>query len=902
MTRYRLKTGKQTSKQAMIDWVIASIVSIVVFVLACVYDVFGAIMMWAQENSRWRVDQLFVVTLILALTFAVLAVRRWRESQAELVRRVEVERDLRDSEARYRKTVDTLSEIIHVVDGDLRVVLANKACQAWNRRRGLESDVVGRDLCGAFPFLGEEARDEYRRVLEEGIELSAVRTFEIDGHEVTSEVRKSPMFEGGQVARVLTVVRDVTAERRAAEETRERAVHLAALNAVIAAAAREGDLQEVLEVALEQTLTALNVTIGAIWFAGKQVVRGLPEGFEAAKTLERYVPEFGTPRTVAVNDWEENGIADARVGPLTAVAHEVDVRSTVCVPVMINERYVGGLAVGGKEPRTWCAGEIALVEAIGGQVGEAAERRRLFQSEREQRELAEALEEAAAAVSGTLELDEVLDRILEQVERVVAGDVFSIMLIEEGAARVVRSRGFDRVADAEREIDRSVSLEEQSYLTPMLDTLYPVVVEDTAADPAWVASPRKGEWQRSYVGAPIVAGKIIVGFLNVSGTRENQFGPRDGERLQAFASHAATALENARLYHKAREHAEELEERVRWRTAEVQAQFARLEAILSGVSDGIIVTDSEGDILETNPVATTWLRQTLSPEDADRLVGTVREIGGRADERPKAVLELSGLDLELTAAPVAEMGAREAAVVVAVHDVSHLKALDRMKTQFVTNVSHELRTPMATVRLYSDLMQRKPEKYLDYVGGLSSETARLEKLVEDIVEVSHIDAGRGGIRLAAIDLNELAEMVISGHQLLADRKGLSLECRPAAGALRALADASRIMQVVEKLLDNAIKYTPSGGKVSLCATPGTADGREWATLVVRDTGVGIPPDELPHMFGRFFRGRRAQAAQESGSGLGLAIAEGIVALHGGRITVESEEDVGSTFTVWLPVA
>jgi len=359
-----------------------------------------------------------------------------------------------------------------------------------------------------------------------------------------------------------------------------------------------------------------------------------------------------------------------------------------------------------------------------------------------------------------------------------------------------------------------------------------------------------------------------------------------------------------------RDYADQLEQRVAERTAQLQAQYARLDAILRSTADGIAVTDARGEIIQTNPVAQAWLTQTLSPEDAARLQEAVQHLARRAAERPEAVLELTGLDLELQAAPILEPGLEEAlrlaqgemAAVVAVHDVSHLKALDRMKSRFVINISHELRTPITTIKLYADLMHRRPEKREVYLDTLARETDHLAGLVEGILQIARIDSGRLEMKPRPTLLNELAEAAVAHHQPLAQKHGLTLEHHPAEPGPLALVDPDQGLQVLNNLVKNGILYTPRGEQVVVSTGKAEAEGRAWATATVSDTGMGIPEDELPHIFDRFFRGKEPRSMQISGAGLGLSIVEEIVELHGGRVTVESEMDVGTTVTVWLPLA
>ena len=542
-----------------------------------------------------------------------------------------------------------------------------------------------------------------------------------------------------------------------------------------------------------------------------------------------------------------------------------------------------------------------LQAEIAGRKRAEAERELLLAAEREQRELAEALEKAVAAVSGTLDLDDVLDRILEQVERVVPGDVFNIMLIEDGVAQAVRWRGYEPLGIEEQIVNFTVPVAEYPSLAKMAQTGETVVVLDTATYPDWVMLKGQ-EWRRSYVAAPIQVAGQTVGFLNVDGTRPGQFGPTDARRLEAFASHAATAIENAQLHQELREHAGQLEQRVQERTAELEAQYAWLDTILGSTTDGIVVTNEEGSIAHANPVAQAWLTQTLSPEEAGRLREAIRSVVTRAEEQPVEILELTGLDLELSAAlVVGEEAEKPTAAVVDIHDVSHLKSLDRMKSRFTTNISHELRTPITTIKLYVYLMQHHPEKREQYLDVLAREADHQVRLIEDILEISRLDTGRIEMKPRPTPLNKLTEITVVRHLELAQEQGLTLEHHPAEPGPVTMVDPERIVQALSNLVENAIHFTPAGGQVVLSTGTKKTEGRTWATVTVADTGMGIPEDELPHVFDRFFRGVEARSMQLTGTGMGLAIAEEIVELHGGRVTVQSQVDVGSTFTVWLPL-
>ncbi len=728
------------------------------------------------------------------------------------------------------------------------------------------------------------------------------------------------------------LVHEITERKQAEEEIRQQTAQLEALREGRLELTTQLDLDTLLHSIASRAFTLLGGTLGTVYlYRPEQDVLELsvaaghnqpPTGIvlHRGEGLAGKVLETGEPLIVDdYRHWEGRA----------TIYDDYSFAAIVSVPARwgqpgAKEEFLGVLDVHAVPPRTFSPADVELLSLFATQAATAIRNVRIIQAEQEQRELAKALEEAAAAVSSTLDLDEVLDRILEQVERVVSGDVFNVMLVEENHARAVRWRGYERFGTDVEEFISTVAfpIPETPTLQQMVETGKPIIIPDTGAAPNWVALPPL-EWLRSYVAAPIQVTGLTIGFLNVDGARPGQFGPTDARRLEAFASHAATAIENAQLYQRLQAHAGQLEQRVQERTAELQAQYAWLDAILRSTTDGIVVTNEEGSIVQANPVAQTWLTRTLSPEEASRLREAVQSVArqacaeetGFSGKHRVSLLELTGLDLELNAALVVEEGGagKPTAAVVDIHDVTHLKALDRMKTRFITNISHELRTPVAAIKLYTYLMRQHPEKWEQYLDTLAHEADHQAGLVEGILEISRIDAGRMEMEPRPTSLNELTEAVVARHHVLAEERGLTLEHRPETRSFGkdpvSLVDPERMMQVLNNLVGNGIRYTLEGGTVVVSTGTEEAEGRTWATVTVADTGMGIPEDELPHVFDRFFRGAEPRAMQLTGTGLGLAIAKEIVELHGGYVTVESpatalragEEGVGSAFTVWLPL-
>ncbi len=675
------------------------------------------------------------------------------------------------------------------------------------------------------------------------------------------------------------------------------------------------EIDEVAQRALNELCAELGLRWGGILIYGKQIYPAATLGLESALLSEIYEQITAETGEGTTRDWVAQHHYPVVMNDLSKSPYTVhfaciaeQIRSALCVPLVSRDELIGVLCLCSDQADFFNQESLRLIESAAATVGLAIanalllkETRRLFLAEQEKRELAEALEEAAAFVSSNLNLNQVLDRILKQVARVVDGDTFNIMLVKDKFVQIARWRGYESLQVNENLPVREIPLDRYPNLLKMMQQAAPMVIADTLSDPDWVPN-QEYEWRRSYVGAPIAIGEQTIGFLNVNSRQPNKFEAEDAHRLKIFADHIATAIENARLYQAQREYAEHLEARVEERAAELHAQYARLQAVLRSTADGIIVSTAEGALVECNPVADAWLNHSLSPEDTRKFRAAICDLSARAAEHPESILELQGLDLQLNAAPIMEP-AGDAHIVIAAHDVSHLKAFERIQSQFVSDVSHELRTPVTTAKLYAELLRRSsPEKYPAYLDALEQELNHQAKLIEDILDFSRIDAGRLMLNLQLTDLSDLVESLLSSHTLLAQHHKVTLTYDLPPASLIVFVDPDKLKRVLINLIVNAIQYTPEGGQVHAITGTAQAAERQWATFEIQDNGMGISEKELPQVFNRFFRGVQPREKQIEGTGLGLAIAKEIVDLHGGWIDVQSKVGMGSTFTVWLPLA
>ncbi len=338
--------------------------------------------------------------------------------------------------------------------------------------------------------------------------------------------------------------------------------------------------------------------------------------------------------------------------------------------------------------------------------------------------------------------------------------------------------------------------------------------------------------------------------------------------------------------------------------ARTKAERNRLNAILSGMGEGIMVADVSGSITLVNPAFKSLFepgeevegRQLIDISRHPALHDTFRQVlASKAERVEELLLRTSGEKTVLTHwVPLMEGGTLQGVVVV-FHDISEIRRLENIRKDFVANVSHELRTPITVIKGYAETLmagalESNPEQALRFVSIIVSHAERLGALVADLLTLSQLESGKLSLEARSVDVPELAGHVASLLEQKSEEKGIRVELAGLDAAPLILADPGRLEQVLLNLLDNAIKYTPAGGSISMSAE---LEGN-LVRIGVHDTGIGIPSRDLPRIFERFYRVDTARSREEGGTGLGLSIVKHLVQLQGGTVSVQSSGR-GSSF-------
>lgn len=840
------------------------------------------------------------------------------------VQRQCAERALEASANRYRHLLEMSPDAVFLTDPDTCIVFANQRA----------IDMYGFDDLSAIrglPAIELFAPEEPAHVLE--VIQANLHEGRVSNLEFMFRHRHGGTFAGEMSVAVLNgsngdcegfigVVRDVTERRRAEAAEREQRVFAEALRNTAAVLNSTLDLDQVLDRILQNVGRVVphdgaNIMLLEDGAVRVKRCRGYYHQHQLADdllALQGQLDEFYFLQQMAQTG-KPVIVDDVDACPQWVQSRpSAWVRSYVGAPITREGRLMGFInadsaTVGAFRPEH---GERLRVFAE--QVALAIHNAQLYAAERSRREIAEKLQHASAMLSTTLERDEVFSLILEQLREVLEYDLAAVEQEQDGALIVQAVHG----------VPEAVHLRDLTWGT--LDGLpHRMIAEqqtafavrdvaETCPDYARSMRSKTGLPVGSWLGVPLIARSRAIGLLVVVRTTVQPFTAEEIELATTFSRHAASALENSRLYAELENYSSILMQAVREATSELRQTLEQREVILHNSPDPFLLLDADGSIEMVNRTFQHVFE--MAPEDAHGMQPTalleeesaecfraalkvvIAEQTSRRFEAVARTRSGRSFDADIALSPVVE-NQTLLGIVCSLRDMSAFKDVERMKDALISTAAHELRTPLTTIQGFSELLLSRdlpPERRARYLRFINEQSCQLARIVDSLLDLSRLEAGYGF---------EMAPGPVDIGPVVADAVLPFVETSPLhtfdladlVSLPPVLADTARLAQVVKNLVSNAVKYSPQGGAIHI---RGRAAG-EYVEISVRDEGIGIARDKQRHLFEKFYRVDTSDSAV-GGTGLGLAICKLIVEKHGGRIWVESELGKGSTFTVSLPIA
>ncbi len=347
-------------------------------------------------------------------------------------------------------------------------------------------------------------------------------------------------------------------------------------------------------------------------------------------------------------------------------------------------------------------------------------------------------------------------------------------------------------------------------------------------------------------------------------------------------------------------------------------QRDELDAILRSMTEAVVVTGARGEVIllngqarktfalsaDANYQGRDFIELCRDPRLQEFVASSTAAVDGKITAAEVRIQNPFSRYLAVSAAPVKRRSTAGIAWLFVFHDITQLKTYETMRADFIANLTHEIRTPLSALYGYAETLEHgveDPETEKRFLGIIERQAKRLSRLVDDLLSLSNLERGLSPLKLEEAAPRAILEDAAELMRERAERGGIKLEIESPAETPLIRADRDKMHQVFLNLIDNAIKYTPRGGSVTLQARPG-GDGGRLVEMRVSDTGEGIPASDLPRLTERFYRVDRARSRELGGTGLGLAIVKHIVQLHQGNLSIESRVGEGTTVIVSVPVA
>ncbi len=656
-------------------------------------------------------------------------------------------------------------------------------------------------------------------------------------------------------------------------------------------------LGETLEAVAQAANEALGGSFAAVLMprAGSLELEGRAELPEALlEALGRGLPETATVLRTAAADGRiivspDVGVDDRFEAEWSELARQAGYRSLLAVPVVDPREEANGLVlVFFADERSFSDEDLELARHLADASRGALERSELFEAERTARALSQQLARTGGLLATELDPSAVLDEVVQQAPALLGADACAIRTVE-GHELVIEAAAGNGLEDTV-----GARAPSTAWLSgDVFQSRAPVAIEDVSGDERLLAvDPILAAGHSAFLGVPLSGPEgALHGVLAVYARRPRRWRPEEVEALLALAANTSAALSNAELYSR------------------VSIEKERSVAILANIADGIVAVDREGNVVLWNAAA----EQITGVRQDDALGRTVPQVLQRTFEidaeqaaGPHLVSIPHGGDelwLSLSEAVMRDPLGAVAGRIFAFRDISADRMVEEVKSDFVAAVSHELRTPLTSIYGFAETLLRQDvlfgeEERRTFLGYIASESERLTEIVDQLLNVARLDAGDLHVQPELIDVGSVVSEVVGTVEDAGVVNGHRFEVDLPEEPLAAEADRDKVRQVFSILVENALKYSPQGGTV----TVGARRKEDTVEVRVADQGIGISPTEQERIFRKFYRAESTTRDGAAGTGLGLFIAKELVTAMGGRIWVDSAEGEGSSFAFELPAA
>ena len=505
------------------------------------------------------------------------------------------------------------------------------------------------------------------------------------------------------------------------------------------------------------------------------------------------------------------------------------------------------------------------------------------------------------SLTATLDLEQIFTQVTDAIRRALGTETISIGLIDPDTKEILFVETL--LGPLFHEFPTVKLQPGQGIAGWVADSGQAAVVNDVSSDRRFYSGvdTASGFETRSILCVPLLVEKRVIGVLEAINKHNGKFDKNDLRLVQAISGPLAVAIENARLH------------------GDVLSEKRRIETIFDNMSEGLVTTSISGHIREVNDSFLTLLGQghdvDLIGKPIEQVVKTsptdfgtyLNELSQAKDEFPQLACDISQVNGEfvpvlVSGAPITNQGGVAAELVFVFSDLRLVREVERMRDDFFNNIVHELHTPLASILMYARLLREgktvdNPEKEERFLGVIERESNRLQKMVRQMLLLAKLEAQEVRGTYQSVKLGIILDQVLPPLVDRATVKGLTFEQRIEPDLPSVLGNEETLQMVITNLLENAIKFTPAGA-----VRFSVSRKNDNIYVDISDEGIGIPEEALPNLYQRFYRARTAVERGIAGTGLGLYMVKEGLERYGGTIETFSEEGVGTTITVSLPIA